>query len=381
VVRAVPSALLGSDRGFRSAGVLTAVVSLPWEAYPTADRVYAFQDSLLQRLRSLPGVRRAALSTDLPLEGAQVGIYTLERNVEGSVPARQTNVVGPYFEALGITVRRGRSFTPEELAGGRQVAVVNEKLVERYWGGQDPVGKRLKWGTARDNSQWLTVVGVVEDAVDGRQALATLGDDRPAHIYEPFRQLVAGVINFRGSIAGRQLRLAVLADGAPAALAPRIRQELASLDRQLALAQVATMDEKLSAAVAPQRFSTQVVTVFAAGALLLVSIGLYGLLAFVVSERTREIGVRLALGAEPGSVRRLMVRHGLQLVGAGVIIGLAASLVVARWLTSLLYETQRYDPLTFVAVPLVLTAVAVLACLIPAHRASRVDPLVALRGD
>ncbi|HEV8396629.1 MAG TPA: FtsX-like permease family protein [Vicinamibacterales bacterium] len=190
-----------------------------------------------------------------------------------------------------------------------------------------------------------------------------------------------GAINFRGSLAGRQLRLAVRAAGAPSALVPRVREELASLDRQLALAQVATMDEKVSAAVAPQRFSTQVIAVFAAGALLLVSIGLYGLLGFVVSERTREIGVRLALGAEPRLVRRLVVRHGLRLVGAGVAAGLVASLGVTRWLSSLLFETQSYDALTFVTVPLVLTAVAILACLIPAHRASRVDPLVALRGD
>jgi predicted permease len=376
------SALLRTDRGFRPAGVLTAAVALPWEAYPTADRVDAFHDALQRRLESLPGVRRAALSSDLPLEGTTVGIYTLEGTVDGVLPpARHTSVGGAYFETLGIAVTRGRTFTPDELAGGRQVALVNEKLAQRYWPGQDPIGKRLKWGTAASRSPWISVVGVVEDAVDGRQALATLGDERPVHIYEPLRQIPRQSINSRGSLAGRELRLSVLTQGDPSALIGSLKRELADLDRQLALARIATMDAKVSETIAPQRFSTQVVTVFAAGALLLVSIGLYGLLAFVVSERTREIGVRLALGAEPHAVRRSMVKHGLQLAGVGVSIGFVAALGATRWLSSLLYGTGNYDPLTFVAVPVVLLLVATLACLIPAHRASRVDPLVALRGD
>jgi ABC-type antimicrobial peptide transport system permease subunit len=141
------------------------------------------------------------------------------------------------------------------------------------------------------------------------------------------------------------------------------------------------MDQRMRDAVAPQRFSTQVIAVFAGGALLLVSIGLYGLLAFVASERTREIGVRLALGAEPRLVRRLMLTHGLRLVGAGALVGFVLSLAATRWLSSLLYETRTDDPITFVTVPIVLAGVAIIACVVPAYRASRVDPLVALRGD
>jgi len=376
------SALVNSDRGFRPAGVLTAAVVLPWEAYPTADRVYWFQDSLVRRLEALPRVRRAALSSDLPLEGTTVGIFTIEAGVDGAAPpSRHTSVLGSYFETLGIGVTRGRTFTPEEMAGERQVAIVNDKMAQRYLAGQDPIGKRLKWGTRDSRSPWLTIVGVVEDAADGRQAVATLGDERPVHIYEPLRQTPVRAINTRGSLAGRDLRLSVLTEGDASALARSVQQELAGLDGQLALARVATMEARVDEMIAPQRFSTQVIAIFAAGALLLVSIGLYGLLGFVVSERTQEIGVRLALGAEPHLVRRLMVKHGLRLVGVGIAIGFIVALGATRWLTSLLYETQRYDPLTFIAVPIVLAAVAIIACLIPAHRASRVDPLVALRGD
>jgi len=375
------SATLRSQPGFRTAGVLTAAVALPWEAYPTADRVYSFESALLQRLSGLPGVRRAALSSDLPLEGAAVSLYTIERGGQARIPARQTTVFGPYFDVLGITLLRGRSFTQDELAGDRQVVIVNKKLADRYWSGQDPLGKRLKWGNILEKAPWFTVVGVVEDAVDGREARASLGDDRPAHVYIPSRQLPVGMLNFRGSIAGRQLRLAVLADGSPSSLTAAVRRELASLDSQLALARVATMDQRVSDAVAPQRFGTQVIAVFAGGALLLASIGLYGLLAFVASERTREIGVRLTLGAEPRVVRRLMLTHGLGLVGAGVLVGFVVSLGATSWLSSLLYGMRADDPITFVTVSIVLTAVGVVACLVPAHRASRVNPVVALRGD
>jgi len=376
------SALLANDRGFRPSGVLTVSVALPTQAYATTARVRGFHDSLLGRVRMLSGVRSAALTTDLPLEGSTVAVFFPEGADTGGVapPTRRSWVHGAYFRTLGISLRRGRPFTDDELAENREVAIVNEKLASRYWPGQGPIGKRLKFGPPESNIPWLTIVGVVSDAVDGPEALATMGDDRPVHVYEPFRQIPDFVLANAGS-PGRDLTLAVLAQGDPTLLARSVRRELASLDAQLAVASIATMEDKLNDVLAPQRFSTALLTTFAGGALLLVSIGLYGLLAFVVAQRKREIGVRLALGAEPRAVVRLMLALGGKLVGAGLAAGFVAALGTTRFMSSFLHETGSYDPVTFIVVPVVLAGVALLACGLPARRASRIDPLVALRSE
>jgi predicted permease len=368
------SAVLSSDPGFRSAGVLTAEVALPQEAYPTAASVRVFYDSLLQRMDALPGVQSATVATDLPLESETAAIFTPEGADLGGIvpPTRSSRVHGAYFQTLGIALRRGRLFSGDELAEDRQVVIVNEKLASRYWPGEDPIGKRLKWGAAQNSNPWLTVVGVVSDTVDGREAVATMGDDRPVYVYAPVGN--AGPV-------GRDIKLAVLTRGDPTTLAGPVRREVANLDPQLAVARIATMEDRLNDVYAPQRFSTALVATFAGGALVLVAIGLYGLLAFVVAQRTREIGVRLALGAEPRTVVRLMLVQGGKLVGAGLGAGFAAALATTRFLSSFLHETGSYDPLTFVVVAVVLAGVALLACGLPARRASRVDPLVALRSE
>jgi putative ABC transport system permease protein len=290
-------------------------------------------------------------------------------------------VHGPFFETLGMTLERGRLFTEDEYVENRQVVIVNEKLATRLWPGEDPIGRRLKWGPAQSQAPWLTIVGVVGDVPDGPEALAIMGEDRPVHAYEPFRQFPDFLLDNATSGFGRDVRLAVVTDGDPTPLIAPIRRELADLDPQLALARIALMDERLRDASAPQRFSTALLAAFAAGALLLVAIGLYGLLAFTVAQRTREIGVRMALGAEPRALVRMVLGHGGRLVGLGLLIGLAAALATTRFLSSLLYETGSYDLVTFVAVPVVLAGVGLLACGLPARRASRVDPLVALRVE
>ena len=377
------SALMATDPGFRPAGVLTVSLALPRQAYATAASVRGFHQSLRERIAALPGVRSAAVATDLPLESYEIRVYTPERPaVEITVPSTRLSWVhGPFFETLGMTLERGRLFTEDEYAENRQVVIVNEKLATRLWPGEDPIGRRLKWGPAQSQAPWLTIVGVVGDVPDGPEALAIMGDDRPVHAYEPFRQFPDFFLDNATSGFGRDVRLAVVTDGDPAPLIEPIRRELANLDPQLALARIALMDERLRDASAPHRFSTALLAAFAAGALLLVAIGLYGLLAFTVAQRTREIGVRMALGAEPGAVMRLVLGHGVRLVGAGLALGLVASLATTRFLSSLLYETGRYDLVTFVAVPVVLAGVALLACGLPARRASRVDPIEALRDD
>lgn len=371
------TALVASDPGFRSGGVLTASLSLPQAAYPTAAQVHAFHEAVVQRAGDLPGVRAAAVMTDLPSEAGPAIIFTPEGGTleAGTAlrPARRSWVHGPYFRTLGIPLVRGRLFTEEEYRNDRQVVIVNQKLAEQYWPGEDPIGKRIV------GRPWLTIVGVVGDVIAGSQAVTVLGDDRPVHIYEPFRQLFGPELTGGVSLLTRTLRLAVLTGGDPTRLAGPIRQSLASLDPQLAVASISSMDERMGETVAPQRFSTTLLTAFAGGALLLVAMGLYGLLAFTVAQRTREIGVRIALGAEPGTVVGLVMRHGLTLVGVGLVLGLAAALGATRLFSSQLYEVGSYDPVTFVTVPVVLTAVTLLACGIPAFRASRIDPIDAMR--
>lgn len=377
-------AMIATDPGFRPAGVLTVAFALPREAYPTAVSVRGLHQTLHDRAAVLLGVRAAAVATDLPLETYEIRVFTpegaaSERDISRAV--RLSWVHGPYFETLGIRLVRGRSFTADEFGEDRQVVIVNEKLASRFWPNEDPIGKRLRWGldVPENQNPWLTIVGVVGEVGGSAQAAAIMGEDRPIQAYEPFRQLPAFALDNAVTSFGRDVRLAVRTEGDPARLAGPVRQLLADIDPQLAIARIALMDERLDETVAAQRFSAQLLAAFAGGALLLVAIGLYGLLAFTVSQRTREIGVRMALGAKPGVVVGLVLRQGLALVGTGFALGLVAALGTVRLLSAFLYGIGRYDPVTFVAVPVVLTAVAILACSLPAQRAARVDPQVALR--
>ena len=223
----------------------------------------------------------------------------------------------------------------------------------------------------------MTVVGVVGDVKDG-----PLRDDPAPHVYVPFALLAPEIDGLPpGSSFGRELRLALLGGLDASALIGPARTAIMSVDPALPMMRVATMKRNLDDLVAPQRFSTVVLTAFACGALLLAAIGLYGVLAFAVSQRTREIGVRMALGARTGDVLALVVRQGMRLVAVGLTVGLIAALWLAQAVGSLLYRTGRFDPLTFVACPIVLIVVALLACYLPARRASRIEPLTALRTE
>jgi predicted lysophospholipase L1 biosynthesis ABC-type transport system permease subunit len=253
--------------------------------------------------------------------------------------------------------------------------VVNERLARRFWPGQDAIGKRLKWGgdSPQNRNPWLTIVGVVADVADG-----ALGSEPSLHAYEPFSQFPDDVYNGPGAF-GRQVKLALRTAADPRALVASVRGEIANIDRQLALQWVETMEDRLGASVAPRRFSVVTVSSFAVGALLLAAIGLYGLLAFSVAERRREIAVRVALGAEPPSILRMVVGHGLKLVALGLAVGALASFGVTGVLTPLLYQTDTHDAVTFAVVPAVLLLVSLVACALPALRALQVEPITALR--
>jgi predicted permease len=374
------SALMAIDAGFEGEAVGSATVTLPYVGYPSATAVFGFQRTLLDRVAALPGVRDAALTTDLPLERYERRMFSTEGGTPSAEEPRTTHlswIRGRYFQALGIELRRGRLFTEDELDRSRMVVIVNERLAAIIWPGQDAVGKRLRWGldSPQNVNPWLTVVGVVGDVVDG-----PLGTEPYLHAWEPFSQFPEQTLSLPVSF-GRSMRVAIRGDGDPRALLPLVRAEIARLDTSLAIENVRTMDDLTTELVAPRRFSAQALGGFAGGALLLAAIGLYGLLAYSVAERRREIAVRLALGARAATILRMVAGQGLRLVGIGLAAGLVLAYAGSSAVASFLYGTHERDAATFVSVPVVLLAVALLACTIPAYRASRVESINALKGD
>jgi putative ABC transport system permease protein len=375
------SALLATDAGFNPDRVLTASLTLPRAGYGTAASVRAFHRALFTRASSLAGVRSAALVTDLPLESYEHRVVSAEDVGKAATTTAGTNlswVYGPYFPTLGIVVRSGRAFSEVESVQSRNVVVVNERLARTFWPGQDAVGKRIRWGLdiAENDNPWLTIVGVIADVVDG-----PLGTEPLMHAYEPFSQFSDDVLdNFPGAF-GRHVKLAVRTDADPRALASSLRAEIGAVDRQLAIESIATMADRVGDVVAPRRFGAMTLGGFAAGSLLLAAIGVYGLLAFNVAERRREMAVRLALGARPSVILRMVVGDGLRLVSIGLVAGTLASYAVARAVGSLLYQTESHDLVTFGTVPILLVLVTLTACALPAYRASRVAPIVSLRPD
>jgi putative ABC transport system permease protein len=371
--------LLAVDPGFQAHQALTVTLTLPREAYERAERVRGFYTTLVERAATVPGVRFAGGASDLPMRGdeGERRAFIAERSMlPNGASVALTWVMGDYFRALGIRIDHGRAFLAEEVAEQRQRVIVNETLARRAWPGQDPLNKRLKWGALDSEAPWLTVVGVVADVNDGPP-----GTEPAMHAYVPYSQMSADLLETDLVALGRTINVIVRGDGDPVLLLQPLRAEIAQLDRALAITRVATMRQQFNDAVAPQRFSTTLLLAFAGGALLLAAIGLYGVLAFGVSQRTREIGVRIALGASRPEVLGLVLRQGMTLVLIGLAIGMAGAFGATRVMTALLYRTAPYDPWTFTAAPIVLSMVALLACYLPARRAASVEPVEALRTE
>jgi predicted lysophospholipase L1 biosynthesis ABC-type transport system permease subunit len=274
-----------------------------------------------------------------------------------------------------MTLERGRFFTADEYTNDRAVVIVNDRLASRYWPDQDAIGKRLRWGGAGSQYPWLTVVGIVSSVADG-----PIGTEPGIHAYEPFRQLPDFFLE-EGNQFGRDLKVALLADGQPRTLAALVRREMSKLDPELAIESLEPMDDQVNQSSAPQRVGTVLVGAFAAIALLLASVGLYGLVAYTTAQRGKEIAVRMALGAERAAVVRMVIGQGARLVAIGLAAGLVISLILSRVVASLLYRTNALDPATFALVPGVLAAAGFMACALPAWRAGRVEPATALRAD
>jgi putative ABC transport system permease protein len=360
--------------GFEPRGVLTMRLALPEASYESNARVEAFYRELIDRVRRVPGVQAAGAVRSLPLANT-IGDWGLD--IEGYVETPGNNAKGDWqvstdgaFEALGERLIAGRSFTAADRADAAQVAIVNEKMASLYWKDGNPIGRRIRMGSNGERP-WVTVVGVVADLQHNG-----LGSMVKEKFYRPHAQFAQST-----GFAIRNMTLVVKTRGDPMTLVGAIRHEIAAMDSSLPVAAIRPMTDVVDSAGSAPRFTGWLLGLFAALALTLAAIGIYGVLAYLVSQRTREIGIRIAVGAAPSSVLRLIIGRGLRLALQGVVIGLVAAFIGTRVMVALLYQVQPRDPLTFVAVPVVLSLVAMLASVIPALRAMRVDPINALRTD
>jgi putative ABC transport system permease protein len=354
--------------GFEPARVLTLQLSFAEARYPTGQARGAFLTEAEERLRALPGVQAVGAVTQLPLSGAHLGSGFFPEagaatGEDRSVSADLRGITPGYFDAMGIRLRRGRSFSAADGREAPWVGVIDETLAARLWPGEDPLGKRIRWQRAE---QPIEIVGVVAAV-----AHAGIGAGPRETVYRPYAQYAPGTPVF----------LAMRSDGDPAALAGAVRRTLHRIDPDQPIGDLRSMRARVADALGEPRFYALLLGGFAAFALLLAAIGIYGVVSYGVAQRTREIGIRTALGAGSGEVLRMVVAEGLRLAVVGVALGLVAALVATRVLSSLLYEVETTDPLVFVLVPLFLAGVALLASYLPARRASRVDPMIALRSE
>lgn len=369
--------LLETDPGFRPDHVLTLKIPIPSERYTQAPKVRQFYEQLLDRTGNIPGVKEAGLTSDLPLNGCGTIAIQIEgrTNAGGETPQAicQTWQVGNYFQTLGIPLLKGRSFTLEDRIDAQPVAIVSETAGRQFWPGQDPIGKRIRWGIY---TPWQTIVGIVGDVND-----QPLGQPVQPHLYRPYLQMAD--LFFEDSRFGevRSMNLAVRSQTDPASLTSAVIGQIHSLDPDLAVEHIRTMAQVISSSVAGPRFNTLLLGVFAGVALFLAAIGIYGVMAYAITQQTHEIGIRLALGAQPRNVLQLVLRRGVRLAGVGATFGVAAALALTRLMAGLLYDVSATDPVTFSCVVILLLAIALLACYLPARRAMRVDPVVALRYE
>jgi len=367
--------LLDQDPGFQQQRVLAMTVPVPLSAYPTGPRIRGFFEELLNRTSSLPGVNAVGLSTDLPLDAQERDAILVEGRDPnaGSLPnIAQSWIMGDYFGAMGITLKRGRMFTPEERVGKPKVCIISENAARMFWPNQDPLGKRLQFA----GPDWRTVIGVASDVKD-----SSMQAEAAPHTYTPYLQEADDVISSPNFDELRTLHLAVRTPSDPTAISTSLRETVASFDSQIAVADLKTMEAAMDESLAPQRFNLFLLGLFAVLAVFLAAVGVYGLLSYSVTQRTREIGIKIALGAQRGKLLGNLMREGMSLTLIGAVIGAAAAFLLTRLMASLLYGVTARDPLTFAAVLVLMGLVSFAACYIPARRATRIDPLVALRHE
>jgi putative ABC transport system permease protein len=356
------------DPGVQTRNVLT--MFLPAGAsYSKDDQIISFYDRLLERVRAIPGVQSAAVSFGLPPNQRVIGqdfrIEGRQNDPRQQDPIAEFLSVGEeYFGTLGIPLRRGRAFDERDRQGATNVTIINQRLADRFFPNEDPLGKQLRLGGGA--SRWiLTIVGVA-----GNVNYRGLDTADEITIYAPHRQF-----------ASSDMSLIVRCAADPTSLAAAIRQQVWELNRELALTRIKTMEQLLSESVAQPRFRTALLALFAGLALVLAGVGIYGVISYNVAQRTHELGIRMALGAQARDVLRLVLKQGMALALIGVGAGLGGALALTRLLKTLLFGVSATDPLTFAVIAFLLAAVAFLACWIPARRATKVDPMTVLRSE
>ena len=362
----------GVDLGFRPENVVAMTIDLPSARYSTAASMRDFHQRVLERLTATPAVNAAGAVNWRPLGGALVsGDFRIEgaRPIPSRLNVDKPSVSPGYFAAIGIRLVRGRDFTALDDGRGPGVVIISESVARRFWPGENPVGRRISMADDPTPQDWLTIVGVVNDVVqqDVKSPAA------PA-IYQPLAQ--ASHPFFLG-----HMTFLARTTGSSAAIASAMRDIVREVDRNQPIENLATMSTLISETTAESRFQTQLLGTFSALAVLLAAIGVYGVLAYAVTERTREIGIRIALGGTSGDVLTMVLGRTLRLVTPGVVLGVAGALLGTRVLTKLLFGVRPDDPITFAVVAAALVVVALVAALAPARRASRVDPLIALKAE
>ena len=370
------------DLGFRPEHVTTAVYSLPQKEYTTQVQVDSFNNRLLQQLRQQPGVEAASLTTNIPTTGGGLQLFIVEGYVDPRGPdqtaASPTEVIGDYFKAIGTPLLRGRYFTESDNAQSQLVIIVNREFAEHYWPHQNPLGKRVRTGTTKEQTPWMTVVGEVADA-----KLTSPDADASEQFYQPIAQLQkdSGVPAQPGDLIGNGGYIVLRSALPPEQMENALRAAVKSIDAQLPLTQVQSMEQVVAQSEAPRRFNTVIISVFALAAVVLSVLGIYSIIAFSVASRVQEMAIRIALGSQRSHIIRLVLVSGLKLTAIGCILGLAGAAAASSLLQSFLFDVSPFDPVVMILTAITVFMLALLASALPARRAASIDPLKALRGE
>jgi predicted permease len=359
------------DPGFRPDGVLTMGVFLPNATWMKAEEQAEFYRQLVERVSALPGVRAAGVTSDLPWTGYEnKAVFPIEGK---AFPPNQLPQAGyhfisaDYLRTIGVPLVAGRWFDARDARGTEPVILINRSMARKYWPGEDPIGKRIasNGNVPPKDKDWARIIGVIGDVKDQPNSIQADPSFYWPITQEPYPEL----------------HLAIRAGNDPLSLIAAVRREVRALNKDVPVTEVKTLETIATAALAGQRFRLLVVGIFALTALALAAIGIYGVMSYLVSQRTHEIGIRTALGARRVDVLKLVLKQGLKLATTGVAVGLAGAFALTRLMEGMLFGVKPTDPLTFIGIPMLLAVVALLACVIPARRATKVDPLIALRHE